>query len=307
MKITTRFLYKYLASFAIVLAAIMALVACTSKSTGRPVITVSIQPQKYLLEHIVGKHFEVICLLSQGSNPETYEPSMNHLMNLEKSKAYFLIGNIGFEMAIVDKAKKNNPDIKIYDNSANIDIIYGSHSGIAHSHEEHAGHKHESAPHIWTSAVNARIIATNMCNAVCELDPAHAPYYKKRLGELCKQIDALDAQLREQLKPIEGDAFIVWHPSLSYFARDYGLKQITMEYEGKEIPAKYLKTEIDSAKACNARIFFFQKEFDSRQAESINQELGTKMVTINPMNYNWDTELKHIADALTSEENNRVE
>ena len=72
MKITTRFLYKYLASFAIVLAAIMALVACTSKSTGRPVITVSIQPQKYLLEHIVGKHFDVICLLSQGSNPETY-------------------------------------------------------------------------------------------------------------------------------------------------------------------------------------------------------------------------------------------
>ena len=232
---------------------------------------------------------------------------MNHLMNLEKSKAYFLIGNIGFEMAIVDKAKKNNPDIKIFDNSANIDIIYGSHSGISHPHETHAGHKHESDPHIWTSAVNARIIATNMCNAVCELDPAHATYYKKRLNELCKHIDALDAQLREQLKPIEGNAFIVWHPSLSYFARDYGLKQITMEFEGKEIPVKYLKAEIDSAKACNARIFFFQKEFDSRQAESINKELGTKMVTINPMNYNWDHELKHIADALTSEETNRTE
>lgn len=305
--IITRNLFKYILSFALVALAITALISCSSKSTGRPIITVSIQPQKHLLEQIVGKHFDVICLLSQGSNPETYEPSMNHLMNLEKSKAYFLIGNIGFEMAIVDKAKKNNPDIKIFDNSANIDIIYGSHSGISHPHETHAGHKHESDPHIWTSAVNARIIATNMCNAVCELDPAHAPYYKKRLNELCKHIDALDAQLREQLKPIEGNAFIVWHPSLSYFARDYGLKQITMEFEGKEIPVKYLKAEIDSAKACNARIFFFQKEFDSRQAESINKELGTKMVTINPMNYNWDHELKHIADALTSEETNRTE
>ena len=305
--IITRNLFKYILSFALVALAITALISCSGKSTGRPIITVSIQPQKHLLEQIVGKHFDVICLLSQGSNPETYEPSMNHLMNLEKSKAYFLIGNIGFEMAIVDKAKKNNPDIKIFDNSANIDIIYGSHSGISHSHEAHAGHKHESDPHIWTSAVNARIIATNMCNAVCELDPAHATYYKKRLNELCKHIDALDAQLREQLKLIEGNAFIVWHPSLSYFARDYGLKQITMEFEGKEIPVKYLKAEIDSAKACNARIFFFQKEFDSRQAESINKELGTKMVTINPMNYNWDHELKHIADALTSEETNRTE
>lgn len=304
MKRTTRKIYIYALVALICSMSVIAFTACSSKNENRPIITVSIQPQKQLLERIVGRYFDIICLLSQGSNPETYEPSMNHLMNLEKSQAYFLIGNIGFEMAIVDKAKKNNPDIKIFDNSENIDVIYGSHAGASHSHHSHAGHKHESDPHIWTSAVNARIIATNMCNAVCQLDPKHASYFKHRLNELVKEIDALDAQLREQLKPIEGDAFIVWHPSLSYFARDYGLKQISMEYEGKEIPAKYLKAEIDSAKACNARVFFFQKEFDSRQAESINQEIGTTMVTINPMNYSWDTELKQIADALTSKKNN---
>lgn len=289
------------------LAAALALVAlhsCSGKTNGKPVITVSIQPQKYFLDKIVGDKFDVICLLSKGSNPETYEPSMNHLMNLEKSKAYFRIGNIGFEMAIVDKAKTNNPDLLIFDNGENIEKIVGSHSGVSHSHEEGHHHNHEVDPHIWTSAVNARIIAENMCNAVCQLDPANKEYYTERANELYAEIESLHSALKQQLSAVQGDAFIVWHPSLSYFARDYGLKQISMEYEGKEIPAKFLKAEIDSAKACNARVFFFQKEFDSRQAESINSEIGTKMVVINPMNYDWDTELKQIADALTAEKNN---
>ncbi|MGM9802902.1 MAG: metal ABC transporter solute-binding protein, Zn/Mn family [Muribaculaceae bacterium] len=287
-----------------ILAAIIMCHSCRSGGNDtRPIITVSIQPQKWMLEKIVGNHYHVICLLSQGSNPETYEPSMNHLMNLEKSQAYFCIGNIGFEMAIVDKAKKNNPQIKIFNNSEGIELIHGSHQGIAHAmHSAH--HHHEVDPHVWTSAENARIISQNMCNAVCSLDPKHASIYKKRLAALLQQINQLDSKIRQQLEPLSGQAFIVWHPSLSYFARDYGLKQIAMEYEGKEIPAKFLKQEIDSAKALNAKVFFYQKEFDSRQVETINEQIGAKMVTINPMNYNWDTELTEIANALASAENN---
>ena len=114
MKRTTRKIYIYALVALICSMSVIAFTACSSKNENRPIITVSIQPQKQLLERIVGHYFDIICLLSQGSNPETYEPSMNHLMNLEKSQAYFLIGNIGFEMAIVDKAKKNNPDIKIF-------------------------------------------------------------------------------------------------------------------------------------------------------------------------------------------------
>lgn len=278
--------------------------SCQNSEPHKPIITVSIQPQKHLLEKIVGDKFNVICLLSNGSNPETYEPSMTHLMNLEKSKAYFCIGNIGFEMAIVDKAKKNNPDLKIFKNNENIKLIHGSHAGLASSHLGHHHHSHEIDPHIWTSAVNAKIIAQNMCNALCEIDPENKSYFQNNLNTLINEINVLHNELSAQLKSAEGEAFIVWHPSLSYFARDYNLRQISIEFEGKEIPAKYLKEEIDTAKAHNARVFFFQKEFDSRQAESVSNEIGTKLVTINPMNYHWDIELKNIANALTSTENN---
>ena len=59
----------------------------------------------------------------------------------------------------------------------------------------------------------------------------------------------------------------VWHPSLSYFARDYGLEQISLGTEGKEMSAKSLTEAIDKARDKGVGVFFFQKEYDSRQAE----------------------------------------
>lgn len=267
---------------------------CNSYSSQKRTITVSIQPQKYFLEKIVGDKFNVVCLLSQGSNPEAYEPSLSHLMNLEKSEAYFRIGNIGFELAILNKAQNNNPNLKIYDNSKGIELMEGSH-GVADSH----GHKHEVDPHIWSSVPNAMKIASNMYDAVVELDPANEKEYTRNYNKLKADIEQLNQDLSAKLEPFKGSSFAVWHPSLSYFARDYGLNQISIEYEGKEAPIQHLQSRIDAAKKDNVKVFFFQKEFDGRQAEVVNEQIGAKMVTINPMNYHWDVEMRSIADALT--------
>ena len=267
--------------------------ACGSTPTSKRVITVSIQPQKHILEKIVGDKFEITSLLSPGSNPEAYEPNLSHLMNLEKSEAYFRIGNIGFELAIVNKAKNNNPDLKIYDNSFGVDFIEGSHGAT-----EDEAHRHEIDPHIWSSVPNMMKIAENMYNAILQLDPKNKKYYTKNYNKVKQNLMALNDSIAAKLLPLKGTAFAVWHPSLSYFARDYGLKQVSLEYDGKESSVKHLQKKIAEAKDKNIKIFFFQKEFDSKQAETINEQIGAKMVSINPMNYNWQEEMLNTANAL---------
>ena len=59
-------------------------IACGGNVSQKPVVTVSLQPQKYFLEKIVGDKIDVKCLLDSGGNPETYEPSLTHWVNLEK-------------------------------------------------------------------------------------------------------------------------------------------------------------------------------------------------------------------------------
>ncbi len=285
--------FKYLLIYTLLpaLSVLSALTGCGNAVSEKPIITVSIQPQKYLLEKIAGDKWDVKCLLSNGANPESYDPSLTHLMNLENSTAYFRIGNIPFESAIITKVTKNKPDLKIIDSSTGITLITGTHSGRKDDME--------IDPHTWTSVKNAKKIASNMYNGLVEIDPSGKDIYSKNFKTLLHSLDSLDNSIKERLEPHKGEAFIVWHPSLSYFARDYGLRQISLSPEGKEASVTMMQAAIEQAKKAGAKVLFFQKDIDSRQATSANEYIEAKLVNINPLSYNWEEEITAIVDALS--------
>ena len=277
---------------------LMVLACCGSKPTdGKPTLTVSIPPQKYLLEQIVGDKYEVNSLLAPGTNPENYDPSMNHLVGLQRSEAYFRLGNLGFEAAALPKISENYPNLRIYSSSVGITLIYGTHSCSADHHHPGA----DVDPHVWTSVKNAKIMASNMYKTMVEIDPKNKSYYATRYEALRKDLIAMDDSITRLLAPHKGETFMVWHPSLSYFARDYALNQVSIESEGKEASALQLKSHIDEAKSLAPHVFFYQKEYDSRQVELISKEIGTELLPINIMNYEWKQEMYDIAAALASE------
>lgn len=289
-----RSIFKYILTSLLIVAALgLFLRSCTSASTSKPTITVSIQPQKYMLEKIVGDKWEIKCLLSNGANPESYDPSLTHLLNLENSKAYFRIGNVAFESAIINKVQNNNPGLKLFDNSEGISLIRGTHS---HGDVEHAS---DIDPHTWTSVKNAKTIAANMYKAVVDLDPENKAYYSRNFKNFLSSLDSLDREISQKLQPYRGSAFVVWHPSLSYFARDYGLEQISLSPEGKEASVKMMQSTIDKAIVRDVKTLFFQKDIDSRQAQVANEQIKAEIVNINPLNYEWDKEMRSIANAIS--------
>lgn len=275
----------------IVLAiAVVVLFGKLSKSSAehKPVLAVSILPQKYLLEAIVGNRYEVICLLGQEGDPETFEPDMSHFINLERSDAFFKIGNLGFEMALDARLHQDGRHLQVFDSAEGIQLI-------AHTHGTS-----EIDPHVWSSVPNAIIIADNMHKAMLQLDPSHTAYYDKRHRELVAHLHSLDDTLRSRLAPCRDQAFAIWHPSLSYFARDYDLAQISISPDGKEAAVTAMRNSIQNATTAHARVFFYQSELDPRRAETISQQLGIPAVAINPLSYDWEAELLRITDAIVN-------
>mgnify|MGYP002243482250 CR=1 FL=1 len=61
-------------------------------------------------------------MVPKGSSPETYDPTPQQLVNLDKSTAYLRIGYIGFEQAWMDKLTSNAPHLKVFDTSKGIDL-----------------------------------------------------------------------------------------------------------------------------------------------------------------------------------------
>lgn len=274
--------------------------ACGPSVGDRPIVTVSIEPQRYLLEQIVGDKVDVRCLLAGNANPETYDPTVTNLMNVNHSLAFLKMGNIGFEEAVIDKIRDSNPTLPVFDTSAGITPIYGTHS--------HGNHVHrEVDPHTWTSVKNAKLIAANMLAAMVKVDKGNEKYYRQRAARLAARLDSLDSVFTVALLPQKGKPFLVWHPSLSYMARDYGMKQIVMGgAENRETSPAALKAVIDSAKSHGSELVFFtQRDFDSRQASSVNASIGARTIDIQPMSYRWEDEMTKIVDALIPTHNQR--
>ncbi len=235
-------------------------------------------------------------------NTESYETTIAAMRVVTNSDVMLLSGARGFEQQLTARISENNNDIVIVDTSAGIEPIYGTHSHHHHHDGEACDHDHsESAdPHTWTSVKNMRIIATNILFALTAADPGNAPYYQARYNKLYNRLDSLDRQLEAKLKPLAGSSFLVWHPSLSYLARDYGLKQITIELEGKETSPRGIKEVVDRAKNSGARVLFVQADFDSSRAESISRQTGTDVVKINPLDGDWEKQINIIVNSLVA-------
>ncbi len=274
---------------ALAVAGICALmISCSMGTQRKRVIAVSIPPQQRLLEQIVGKRYDVVSLLGENSNPEEYESDRNIMAVIERSDAYFTIGNIGFEAAITDKARANYAQVRIFNNSEGICTTDScGHSPVADASGD---------PHVWTSARNAKLIAANMLKAVIELDPKHERYYTKRYRTLVVGIDSLDRELSRTLAGKRGEAFAVWHPSLGYFARDYGLRQVTLNpYQ----PQLATPAELDKAAMRDkVKIVLCQDDFDPPHAIETMKQMNLPQIHINTMSYDWEGQMRLLAATI---------
>jgi zinc transport system substrate-binding protein len=276
---------------------ILFLVACSApkkKNEEQRIITVTIEPQRYFTEAIAGDKFTVRCMVPKGSSPETYDPVPKQLMELNRSEAYLRIGHVGFELSWIDRLTSNAPQVQVFDTSKGIKYIRASGYTIGDVH----GNGIE--PHVWCSPTNARIIADNTFNALCMLDKENESYYLTRYDSLCQRIERIDSIIRHILKEGTDRTFMIYHPSLSYYARDYGLQQLCIEEGGKEPSSAHLKNLIKRCEAEKVHIIFIQPEFDRRNAEAIAKETGTTIIPINPLSYDWEEEMIKVAKELLS-------
>lgn len=278
-------------------------IGCSSRQQQEKVLSVTIEPQKYFLEQIVGDKYKVNCVVPNGSNPESFDLAPSQIMTIGKSEAYFKIGFLGIENTWIENIRKNNPHVKFFDCSSGITPIGGHQHDQAQGEEQHSHHGHDDGdPHTWSAPYTARIIADNMYKAVIELDSKNKEYYTTNYNKLIAVIDSTDNVIKQYIDQAPCKSFIIYHPALSYFAQEYGLKQLSIEYEGKNPSPKQFKELIDYAKQNNVKTVFIQQEFDAKNAETMANSIGGKAIPINLMAYDWSSEIIKIAKALAVNE-----
>lgn len=259
--------------------------------TGERIITVSIAPFKYFVEEIAGDDFKVNVMVPAGANPHIYEPFPEQINKLRRSVAYISNGYLGFEMTWLDRFYETNKKMKRLSLGDKIDLLVSGH--------HHEGDHVEGAdPHYWVSPKCALIMATSVKEFLCELNPSQKQKYEVNYDSLVSKIQGVDKKALELFSGVKNRSFMIFHPNLGYLARDYGLEEIAVEYEGKEPPPSRMKELIDRARKDGLKTIFVQREYDTKNAKAIAGEIGGKIRIIDPLSEDWQKATIDIINAL---------
>lgn len=265
---------------------------CTSR---RPadgeLLYVSILPLRSLVQGIVGDDFDIEVLVPPGASPETFEPTPRQFVGLNKARMVFNVGLIDFETTLLAKIEDQ---AKVVNLSRGIELIAGTCSHGSHGHT----HTHGIDPHVWTSPRALQKMAENAYEAIRKAYPDSVKY-ETNYRLLQQELKALDERTAARIAASDVEYFIIYHPALTYYARDYGLRQIAIEADGKEPSAKQLTQLIRQAREDGVRRILYQSQFPASAVEVIARDIDAEYAEVDPLREDVIANIEEITGIIT--------
>lgn len=286
------------------LLAALSLAACAPEpEPERETLCVSILPLRSLVGEIVGDDFRIDVLVPPGASPETFEPTPRQIVALDKARMIFGVGLLDFEVSLLQKIENRE---KLVILSRGIKLLEGTCAHARHhdtvdggrAEEDAHNHAHGIDPHIWTSPRELQRMAANTYEAIHAAWP-DSTKYTENYRRLSRELQELDRRTAGKIARSGVKAFIIYHPALTYYARDYGIRQEAVETDGKEPSAKRLAELIRMARREGIRQIFYQKQFPASVVETIARDMDARTVAIDPLREEVIANIDSITDLIT--------
>lgn len=259
-------------------------------------VVVSVAPYKYFVEAIAGDTAKVGLLVPPDTSFHNYEPTPRQVLEASRADIWFRVGE-SFETRAIQALKSHHPNLRIVDLRQNVDLITVSPS-VGH---EHCCHADGADLHIWLSPKQAKIQAQTIAQALSETYPENKQLYQERLVKILHDLDELDREIAQTLKPLKNRTIMVSHPAYAYFARDYQLTQLPIEFEGKDPSPKQLGDILEKARQAHIKTIFVQRQHSAKGAYLIANVLGANVVELNPYSGDYFTTLRAIAQTIAAQ------
>ena len=277
----------------IIVVLIAMLTACGGNTDKERTISVSILPQRYFVERIAGGYVKVNVMIPPGANPAVSDLSTEQLKALHNSSVYFAVGYLPFELSNLYPFLETQKNMLLVKQSVGMDLEQGTCNhdhGHGHQHD-HGSREGNFDPHVWMSPRYAEMMARTILDVLAAKFPDQRATFEKNYRQLRVEIDSIDQAARRIISEKENKTFLIYHPALTYFAKDYGMEQISIEDEGKEPNPSHLKAVIDTCRVKGIKIVFIQNQFDVANAKAVAKEIDGEVITIDPLSPNWKAEM----------------
>jgi zinc transport system substrate-binding protein len=240
-------------------------------------VLTTVLPFRTFVQEVGRNRVEAQVLVPPGANPHTWELLPRQVKTINEADLYVRVGSgVEFEELWEGRIADANERMVLCNASEGIDLL---RSNTGSSSTEAGGRRD---PHVWLSPLNAARIVANIAACLISIDPSGDSLYTANAHAYAQRLRSLDRRLREMLSQTERP-FLVLHPAWGYFAREYGLVQIPIEAEGKEITAKHIVTVVEMARLYGIRTVFVSPHVNPKVAELVADEFGGEVEYADPL------------------------
>ncbi|RLI30527.1 MAG: zinc ABC transporter substrate-binding protein [Candidatus Hecatellales archaeon] len=232
-------------------------------SKGKIVVAVSIPPLAEWVEKVGGNRVEALVLIPKGASPHLYEPPPSTLLEACKAKLIVMVG-LGLE-PWTEKIIQINPEAKILRVAEGVKLR--SLEG-------------KPDPHVWLSLKVAVKAVSRIAQALAELDPDHAGFYRENAEAYQAELLRLHREIETMLSKFKGETLLVAHPAWGYFADDYGLKQL---FIGDDPSPARVASVIEKARSLGIKTVFAEPFSSLKTVELVAGEIGGKILFLDPL------------------------
>jgi len=198
-----------------------------------------------------------------------YSITTENMKTLEGANV-FVVNGAGME-SFMEKVTAEVPKLKIIEASKGIELIKGD------------GEEGDN-PHVWVSISENIKQVENIRDELLKIDPDNGEKYKKNTEEYIKKLTLQKDKMHSELDNIQNKDIITFHEAFPYFAREFNLNTVAViEREpGSEPDAKELQETIEKVKELKVKALFAEPQYPAKSAQSIAQETGAKVYTLDP-------------------------
>lgn len=238
-------------------------------------ISVTFNAMKELVSAVGKEKVSISTIIPDGQEPHDFEPKAKDLVDLSTAQI-FVYNGLGME-SWVDKAisSSKNSSLVTVNASDGIEPITNTDSAEISEHGQYD-------PHIWISLKNAEIIASNIKNALVQVDPQNESYYTNNYNDFVTSAEQLYNEYNQKFTTVSNKSFVTGHAAFAYLCRDYGLTQNSVEdvFAEGEPSAQQLVKLVDYCKKNNVTTIFAEELASPDVSKTLADEVGAKVETI---------------------------
>jgi zinc transport system substrate-binding protein len=241
----------------------------TDNDTSKIKVVASFFPIYEFVKKVGGDKVDASVLIPVGAEPHDFDPTVQQIQNTQSAAAVVYNG-AGMEATWINKI---NPKFAI-DTSKGLNLLSTKDPEI------HAS----TDPHIWLDPILAIHQVENIRDGLITANPNNAAYYKNNAQNFIGQLKSLDTAIRGNLSSSNCAKrdFIAFHNAFSYFAKEYGLKQHSIQGltpEGEILPQRLVEV-VQLANMIGINVIYSEDLVDPRSAQAIAAEIPNGRVMV---------------------------